>query len=164
MILMCQKDLNDQAGMERAFQTYFRDIKKDCPGTLNDLLEARFVACDFLSRSLALSSETKPWMANPGDILHGGITAAYLDLVMGLICRYYSGGRMTRTVHTDVSYLRAIPIGKNICIEAKATKLGTGICFAEGRIYFPGETERLLATAVGTYSVQTPRQFQAESV
>lgn len=154
MILMRQEDLRDQAGMERAFRAYFEDVKTDCPGTLNHLLEARPLSCDYDGRAVTLAAETKPWMANPGGILHGGVTAAYLDLVMGLVCRYFSGGKMTRTVHADVNYLRAIPIGETIHIGASVTKLGRGICFSEGRVWAQGQPERLLATASGSYSLQ----------
>lgn len=158
MILMDKAHMNDQAGMETAFQNYFRDVKTECPGTLNDMLDAHVESCDWAGRAVTLSAETKPWMANPGGITHGGITAAYMDLTLGLLCRYFSGGRMTVSIHVDVTYLRAVPIGKRICIGAKITKTGNSICFAEGRMWFPEEPDEPLVTATGSYSVAKPQK------
>ncbi len=154
MIRVREADLHDQAGMERAFRQYYLDVQKNCPGSLNDLLGGGLVTCSFSGRSVVLFSETKPWMANPGGIVHGGVTAAYLDLVMGLVCRYFSGGRMTRTIHVDVNYLRAVPIGSPICFGARVVKPGSGICFAEGQLWLREEPDRWLASASGAYSVQ----------
>lgn len=153
MILMKEEDLMDQAGMERAFRNYFRDVKQQCPGTLNDMLDAEFLCCDRENMTVTLRTRTKPWMANPGGITHGGITAAYMDLIMGLLCRYFSGGRMTVSIHVDVNYLRAVPIGREIRIGAKITKAGNSICFAEGRMWMPEEPTVPLVTAGGSYSV-----------
>lgn len=157
MILMDKRDLLDQAGMERAFRRYFEDVKRECGGTLNDMLDAHVRSCDFDDRSVILWAETKPWMANPGGITHGGITAAYLDLVMGLLCRYFSNGYMTVSIHMDVNYLRAIPIGTRLCVQAKITKTGKSICFVEGSLWAEDVHEELLATAGGAYSVAKPK-------
>lgn len=154
MIIMDENSLHDQAGMERAFRAYFEDVYTVCPGTVNALVNARLQSCDYSEQWVVLSAETAPWMANPGGILHGGITAAYLDLVMGLLCRYYSGGRMNRTIHMDVNYLRAVEIGSRICVRAEISKLGRGICFSSGSIWREDDPTRLLATATAAYSVE----------
>lgn len=153
VILMDEKDLLDQQGMERAFSRYFVDVKQECGTTLNAMMDARVKSCDFEDRSVILWAETKPWMANPGGITHGGITAAYLDLVMGLLCRFFSNGHMTVSIHMDVNYLRAIPIGTRLCIRAKLTKAGKSICFVEGSLWAEEDPEKLFATASGAYSV-----------
>ena len=158
MILMDKSDLLDQAGMERAFSRYFEDVKGECGDTLNAMLDAHVLSCDFAARSVVLWAETTPWMANPGGITHGGISAAYLDLVMGLLCRYFSNGHMTVSIHMDVNYLRAIPIGTRLCIQAKITKAGKSICFVEGSLWAENDPEELLATAGGAYSVAKPKE------
>lgn len=153
MILMDPETLHDQAGMERAFQKYFLDVKQECGDTLNAMLNPHLLSCSYDERSVILSAETEPWMANPGGILHGGITAAYLDLVMGLLCRYFSNGHMTVSIHMDVNYLRAVPIGQKLCIQARVTKTGHSICFVEGSLWAEDQPDYLLATAGGAYSV-----------
>ena len=154
MIVMEECLLHDQAGMEQALRRYFDDVKTQCPGTLNAMLDARLLSVDFDRHILVLEADMKPWMTNPNGIVHGGITAAYLDLVMGLLCRYCSGGRMTPTLHMDVSYLRTISARDTICVRAEIAKLGSTICTAVGSIYAGDRPDRLLATATGSYIVQ----------
>lgn len=158
MILMEQNTLHDQNGMEQAFEKYFLDVKQECGNTLNAMLDPHLLSCSYADRCVTLWAETAPWMANPGGITHGGITAAYLDLVMGLLCRYFSGGRMTVSIHMDVNYLRAVPVGEKLCIQAKLTKAGHSICFAEGGIWAEKQPEALLATGEGAYSVAKAKQ------
>lgn len=153
MITMDRRDLGDQAGMERAFRQYFKDVQTECAGTLNAMLDARFLSCDWDMRTMILRAEARSWMVNPNGILHGGVTAAYLDLAMGLLCRYCSGGRMTPTIQMDVSYLRSISPTDALCIQAEITKPGFTIFSAVGRIWAEGRPDRLLATATGSYFV-----------
>ena len=157
MIVMREEDLHSQAGMERAFRAYCEAVRRDQPGTLNAMLAPEFVSCRWDRHTLVLRAAIQPWMANPSGILHGGITAAYLDLVMGLICRYCSGGHMTPTLHMDVSYLRSGSPGDTLCIRAEATKLGRTVCYAVGSIYPENQPDRLIATAAGSYYVNSPK-------
>ena len=152
MVLMVKEDLLDQAGMERAFRGYFEDIQRECGGTLNHMLDMELLCCSYEEKTAELSAKTMPWMANPGGITHGGIIDAYLDVAMGLLCRYFSNGHMTVSIHMDVNYLKAIPIGTELRIGARLTKAGSSICFVEGYIR-DGEGRRLFATAGGAYSV-----------
>ncbi len=153
MIILAETDLHDQAGMERAFRYYFEESKRKYDGMFNTMMNTRFESCDYASRSLTLSMETLDWMSNPSSILHGGVTAAVLDMTMGLLCRYCSGGRMTPTVSMDVSYLRSAPLHRRLFIRADVTRCGGTICSAVGRLWLEGEPDRLLATSSGTYFV-----------
>ncbi len=152
MVLMRKEDLLDQAGMERAFRGYFVDIKQECGGTLNHMLDMGLLCCSHAEKTVELSAKTQPWMANPGGITHGGIIGAYLDVAMGLLCRYFSNGHMTVSIHMDVNYLRAVPLGEELRIGARLTKAGSSICFVEGYIR-SSEGDKLFATAGGAYSV-----------
>ena len=143
-------DFYDQMGMERAFGAYFAAMERDYPDTMNAMLDARLHACDYQAHTLTLRAQARPWMTNPGGILHGGVTAAYLDLAMGLVCRYFSGGVMTPTLHIDVSYLRNGHLDETIYIQARATKLGSTICYAVGSVYPEGKPDRPIATAAGS--------------
>ena len=153
MIVMAEDTLHDQAGMERAFRTYFQTLREESPDTLNAMLNADFLACDRERMTVTLRAETKPWMTNPGNILHGGVTAAYLDLAMGLLCRYFTGGRMTPTIHVDVTYLRTITVGDALCFRASMVKAGGTICFTEASLWGEDRPDRPLASATGAYHV-----------
>lgn len=152
MIEMDRADLTSQAGMERAFARYFMQVREDAQG-FNAMLDPRLLSCDYENRTLTLLVETREWMKNPGGILHGGIIASLLDFVMGLLCRYFSGGTMTPTVSMTVDFLRSAPVGGNICIRAELTKRGRTICAATGSMWARDRADRLLATASGTYFV-----------
>lgn len=153
MITMNPDTLLDQAGMERAFTQYFEDVKTQCSGTLNPMLDAHLLSCSREQQTLTVWAEPQPWMANPGGILHGGIIAAYMDVVMGLLCRYCSGGYMPVSIHVDVDYLRAVPIQGKIIVEARINHLGSSLCAAEAKLWAFDQPQRLLATAGGTYSI-----------
>ena len=160
MITMNPDTLQDQAGMERAFTQYFEDVKNQCSGTLNPMLDAHLLSCSRTEQTLTVWAEPQPWMANPGGILHGGIIAAYMDMIMGLLCRYCSGGDMPVSIHVDVDYLRAVPIRGRICVEARINRIGASLCFAEARVWSADRPERLLATAGGTYSIGTGKALK----
>ena len=153
MIIMEQAYLHDQAGMEAAFRSYFAQVREQAAGTFNDMLAPAFVSCDFSAMTVTLRVETKPWMTNPGGILHGGIISSLLDFVMGLLCRYVSGGRMTPTVDMQVSFLRPGPTEGGLLLTARITKRGRSFCYAQSSLARETEPEKLLATAAGTYFV-----------
>lgn len=155
MIVLRKEDLGDQAGMEHAFRWYFENVGDDpkCAGTFNTMLDARFESCDFEKRTLTISMEGRHWMSNPGDMLHGGITASILDMTMGLLCRYCSGGYMTPTIDLNVSFLRPAPFDKKLMIEAEVTRRGFNICHAVGRMWAEGAEDVVCATASGSYYV-----------
>jgi uncharacterized protein (TIGR00369 family) len=153
MIILAKEDLNDQAGMERAFRRYFEYVKQDCDGTFNQMLGAEFVSCDYEKKTVLLKMNTKGWMTNPSDMLHGGVTASILDMTMGLLCRYCSGGYMTPTIDMGVSYLRPAPLNQTLYIQAQVTKCGLTVCHATGIAWAEGGAEKPVATSTGSYYV-----------
>ena len=152
-IVMQETDLHDQAGMERAFRDYFRQVAQATPRALNAMLEAELVRCDFAEQSLVLGLELQPWMTNPGGILHGGVTASLLDLAMGLLSRYVSGGVMTPTIDLNIKYLRSATVPGRLCVGGRITKRGRTFVHAESALWLPGQEDRLLAAAEGIYCV-----------
>ena len=153
MIIMRQSDLNDQAGMERALAGYFQDEEMKHGGTLNAMLGARLQECDYEKRTLTLCMETMPWMANPGGTLHGGVMATGFDFAMGLLCRYFSGGRMTPTIDLSINYLRPAVVSDTLIFMAELTRRGSSICAATGKLWAEGREDKLLATASGSFYV-----------
>ena len=153
MIVLDRKDLNDQAGMERALRGYFEKAAVEFAGSFNVLLGVELASCDFEKSSLVLTLEPKPWMRNPINILHGGVTATLLDMTMGMLCRYCSGGYMTPTISLDVNYLRPGPMDRRLYIRAELAKRGRSVCHAAGVLWAEGTEDRPIASASGTYYV-----------
>lgn len=155
MIVLLPEDLHDPAGMARAFRWYFEHVGEDpeCADTFNTMLGCRFEDCDYDRRTLVLSLKGAHWMSNPSNMLHGGVTAAVLDMTMGLLCRYCSGGYMTPTIDMSVSYLRPAPVDRRLFVEARVTRRGLNICHAVGRMWAEGAPDVELATSAGSYYV-----------
>lgn len=153
MIVLKPEDLLDQAGMERAFRGYFEDAAREFAGQFNTMLDTKVADCDYEGQTVTLYMDPKPWMGNPMGILHGGVTASVLDMTMGLLCRYFSGGYMTPTVNMDVSYLRSGPLDRRLYIRAELQKRGMSICYAAGKLWAEGTEDRLIATAAAAYYV-----------
>ena len=157
MIILKQEDLRDQAGMERAFRGYFVDASREFAGQFNTMLGTELYECDYGTKTVTLVMEPKPWMGNPMGILHGGVTASVLDMTMGLLCRYFSGGHMTPTISMGVQYLRSGSLDKKLYIKAELTKPGMSICYATGKLWAEGSVDRLIATSSGSYYVVPKR-------
>ncbi len=153
MIVLKKEDLGDQAGMERAFRGYFREAAVQFAGQFNTMLGTELADCDYERSTVTLVMEPKPWMGNPMGILHGGVTASVLDMTMGLLCRYCSGGHMTPTVNMNVSYLRSGSLDKRLFIKAELTKRGLTICYASGVLWAEGGEDKPIATSTGAYFV-----------
>lgn len=153
MIVLKKEDLQDQAGMERAFRQYFVDAAREFDGQFNTMLKAELHSCDYGKSVVTLRMDPAPWMGNPMGILHGGVTASVLDMTMGLLCRYCSGGYMTPTISMDVQYLRSGPLDKRLYIRADLTKRGMSVCYATGVLWAAGGEDKPLATASGAYYV-----------
>jgi uncharacterized protein (TIGR00369 family) len=153
MIILPKEDLHDQEGMERAFQDYFKYVAQECDGTFNHMLGAALVSCDYEKKAVLLKMDTQSWMTNPSDMLHGGVTASILDMTMGLLCRYYSGGYMTPTIDMSVSYLRPAPLNETLYIQAQVTHRGMSVCHAIGTAWAANAPEKPVATSTGSYYV-----------
>lgn len=153
MIVLKPEDLHDQAGMERAFRGYFEDAERFFPGQFNNMLGTTLWECSYENSTVTLVMEPKAWMGNPMEILHGGVTASLLDMTMGLLCRYCSGGLMTPTISMDVQYLHSGPLDRRLFIRAELTKRGMSVCYAVGSIWADGQPERRIATASASYYV-----------
>lgn len=153
MIIFDKIHLKSQEGMEKAFEEYFRWMREECEGTYNAMLNPRFVSCSYDRKTLLLAMETQDWMTNPSRMVHGGVTASVLDFAMGLLARYGTTGLMTPTISMDVSYLRPMPLGKTILVEAQITMAGVSVCHVTARAWVEGAEDKLVATSSGAYYV-----------
>ncbi len=98
------------------------------------------------------------------QLLHGGVTAAILDVVGGMAAFFSLRGKVKGqtvekasvrfkkfgTVDLRIDYLRP---GQGKKFKAKATVLRTGSTIAVARMEIHNEQNRLLAVGTGTYMV-----------
>ncbi len=159
MIRISDDCLGSQEGMERAYASYFEQLFAAHGDTLNALMKPEVVSCDYEARSLTVAVPTARWQTNPNFILHGGITALVADMVMGLVSRYFAGGKLTPTVNMNVNYLGAVPEGARLLCRASCDKAGFSLVYVSAVLWCEGEEDRPVATAAGTYYVnhRTPK-------
>lgn len=160
MIRMPEEYLGSQAGMEKAFANYFEQLYTGGhEQTLNALLKPELLSCDYEGRSLTMAVPVETWMTNPNLIFHGGMTATVADLVMGLVSRYFAGGKLTPTVNMNISYLGSVPLGGKLCCRATCDKAGFSLVYVSAVLWCEGEEDRPAATATATYYVnhRTPK-------
>lgn len=147
------QDLRGQEDMERVFSGYFANMQNKGAGSFGAMLNTRLAHCDYKSRSIILRMELKDWMANPYGILHGGISAAVLDMAMGILCGYFSGGVMTPTVSMEVNYVKPGVIGGQLMIQADLTGCGATLCHAAAKAWMEDTPDRTVCTAAGVYYI-----------
>ena len=152
MIILDKADLKSQEGMERAFEAYFRYAKEHFGGTFNGMLGAELVSCDYERKSVLVAMDTKDWMTNPSQMVHGGVTASLLDFSMGLLARYATTGCMTPTISMEVSYLRPAPLNGRIYVEAQVSMAGFTVCHVTAKAWAE-DPQKLIATSAGAYYV-----------
>ena len=153
MIIIPEETLHDQQGMEEAFRIYWEKLFRDNGSTMNAVLKPQQLDCSFENRTLTLAVKAETWMMNPNNVMHGGITASVADMVMGLVSRYFSGGKITPTIQMDISYLAPVPNGSTLICRAELVKAGFNITTAVARLWTAGDPETPVATATGTYHV-----------
>ena len=151
MIQMNENDLTCQAGMERAIRDYLARLAQNSDGTFNGMLAAHLTGCDYEKRTLTLQVDTKTWMENPSGVVHGGVSAAMLDMTMGTLARYFSGGGMTPTVSMTVNYLHPVPVNARVFLQAELSMQGFTLCYASGKLWAEESPDSLLCTATGVY-------------
>lgn len=95
----------------------------------NDWLCPVFVSCDEEKKEIVLQYEIQPWMANPYQIVHGGIITACADLSMGLLTRFLKRTGDCVTVQISTSYMRPIPAHGFFRVRAEAEKTGRHLYF-----------------------------------
>ncbi|MEM9734314.1 MAG: PaaI family thioesterase [Pseudomonadota bacterium] len=105
---------------------------------------------------------TRPEMQNFGGVVQGGIIATMMDDAMGFLTFLslkgeYSMG--TTDLHTQ--FLRAVPMGANIRVEAEVTKAGKVIAFTQATLYANDDDEPA-ARATATQRLRAFKGMQFE--
>jgi uncharacterized protein (TIGR00369 family) len=140
-----------QDGMEKVFREYCTRCAADQSGRVNVMCLPQFVGCDFEARTLTLSYFVHDWMLNPTNVMHGGIVSTVFDLTMGLLAVYSSGGRMTPTTNMNVTFLRPIPAGESLVVQADCDLSGKTLCAVTAKAWLATAPDKFTATASGTY-------------
>ncbi|MEL7272378.1 MAG: PaaI family thioesterase [Pseudomonadota bacterium] len=107
--------------------------------------------------------QTRPEMQNFGGVLQGGIIAAMLDDAMGFLTFVSLKGEYamgTTDLHTQ--FLKAVPMGAKLRVEAEVTKAGKVIAFTQAALYI-NDDEEPAARATGTQRLRAFKGMQFDT-
>lgn len=114
-------------------------------------------SCDYNNSELVVSYMPQERLSNPsGIVLHGGMTAAYLDTAMGSFATFYAVD-MVDTISLSVDYTAPILVEKEVFVRVKKIKDGRKIIFLTAELFQKPDTQKVLATAKGTFFAHEKR-------
>ena len=108
------------------------------------------IDCDGPAGALTLRYQTKPWMANIWQTVHGGVTANLADTCMGIACAAQCGV-ITPTVSLTVNYARPVPLDAEVIVRIRTVRCGATSGQMAAELCLPEQPDRPLATASGIY-------------
>lgn len=151
---MSIEEIFKQQDLEENIKKTMEKIKEQ-PGRLNDMMNIAYSECNAEERTVTFELPLFEWEMNPNDVLHGGITAAMMDLSLGLfancICRQL-GGFFSPTISLNINYLQPIPLKDKVIIKAQLVSSGSSLLTLNGEARIKG-SNKIAATASGTYKV-----------
>lgn len=143
--------LTSQGGMEKFFrETCVAWLDKQS-GTINNFCYPQFEHCDYDNKTLTMSFAVQDWMRNADGVMHGGVVSTAFDIGMGFLSCYFSGGALTPTTNLNVTFLRPIPAGEKLLVEARCDMSGRTLCSLTAKAWLASRPEKLTATASATY-------------
>ncbi len=94
--------------------------------------------------------EVNDKLMNPHKVIHGGVLYSMADTGMGgALYTYLDKNELCATLDIKITYFRGVRLGTLIC-DTKVIHKGKRVAFLESEIL---NDERLVAKAVGTYSI-----------
>lgn len=98
------------------------------PSLVAKWLDGELVAAEY--GSLTFRFEVKPEFTNPAMILHGGVSAAMMDEVLGATVYSLDKGAFYATVNLNVDYLRPAKVGEKVLATSEIIKEGKTLIHA----------------------------------
>ncbi|MEM7183027.1 MAG: PaaI family thioesterase [Spirochaetota bacterium] len=115
----------------------------EVPPKIFQEMQGRFVSY-MTNESLQISFPVKETYANPMQTMQGGMIATAFDCAFGALS-YLLVARPSATLGLNTNYIRPIPIGDTILVEAKLVVRGFHTMNLSGECY--NSKKKLLATA-----------------
>ena len=150
-----QTEQNSPKETKETFEALVLDLLKRRASQkerLNAKLKAEYISSDPEDLRITLRFPVEEWELNPVGNLHGGIAASMMDITMGMFAHAFAGGHVCTTTSLSVQYLRPVPKGEHVMVEAKAEFTGRNLInfIAKGMLESSGKTA---FTAQGGYFV-----------
>ena len=136
--------------MEAKVRALIEDVNTNQSDTILGMVQPRFVACDAAAQTLELAFPAQRWERNPIGVMQGGVVATVLDYSVACLAIAFSTDNPV-TVSLQVSYLRGAPIGGELHVRVRATKVGRTLIHAFAECFEAQSPEKLVATANVAY-------------
>jgi uncharacterized protein (TIGR00369 family) len=120
--------------MLKLFNTFKNQELKDLPvPPFTKWANGKIITAEY--GSLELEFEVRPEMANPTNLLHGGLQCAFMDDVIGITTATlgYEGFPISIDFHVD--YLGKVKVGEKIRVIGKIIREGKNILHATAEIH-----------------------------
>lgn len=136
--------------MEAKVRAVIDDVYETQPDAIIGMIQPRFVSCDVDEQTLTMAYPAQSWERNPIGVMQGGIVATLLDFSVACLAIAYTGTKPV-TVSLQVSYLRGAPVGGEVIVKVKATKVGRTLVHAFAECWEAQSPDKLVATANVAY-------------
>ena len=129
--------------------------------TVFAMMQPALHACEPDAYSVTLSFPGQAWEQNGTGVIHGGITAAMMDIAMGTLT-YALAGTITPTINLNVSYPRPAAGNGRFLLRAELVKSGRTAFYTTGILYEAEHPDKPVASAQGVFFNPTGK-FLGES-
>lgn len=131
------------------------DIKCMKEHSIFQELKGKITAYDYDQKSLIMEYQATDFHKNAFGIMFGGSLVGMFDITFGTLTAGLGDYDVAPTVQLSTSFLKGIPTGAVVRIEAEAVSTGKTLMNFVGKAYVGGE---LVGSASGTF--MTPRPFK----
>ena len=147
------KNLLKQKCFEEGIRRTVEHVVTNERGHINELIQPTFSSCSEEKASITLEYPVLAWESNSNDVMHGGISATIMDTTLGILANYLCigiGKTFAPTINLSINYLKPIPVGETLCVEAKIVSFGKSLISVYGEAYIKGTTDPTV-NATATY-------------
>lgn len=144
---------------EKDWIAYYKTLRgrKD-PGFVTEL-EPDVLSVDLEDQSMIISFNTKNYMRNPANFVHGGVIAGMADSAMGILAIILHEGTYGVTADMTISYLRPVPMHTKIFVRSKCWKSGKTLTFMTCEGYLEESPDEVLFTSSSRYMLVPDKQL-----
>ena len=130
--------------------------------TVFAMMQPSVAVCDPDAPSVTLTYPGQAWEQNSTGVIHGGVTAAMMDVAMGTLT-YALTGSITPTVNLNISFPRPAAGFSRFFIRAELTKAGRTVMYTTAVMYEAEAPDKPVATAQGAFFNPTGEYLGAEN-
>lgn len=126
---------------------------------INSMLKLEFIEYNEAERSVTFEFPVSDWELNSNDVMHGGISAAIMDLSLGAPANYIAlelGALFAPTINMNISYLLPVLLSDKLVVTTKVVSSGSSVITVTGEARLKS-SGAVAITGTAMYKVLMPR-------